>query len=153
MAQPEPWTGTSSFSIQAGMEDPTCFAESSEEIPKFQSCEAEIHLTIDDFHKCLGKTYDFQENYLASAAKRQKVEVKIKELSIEDQKKFAQAKEKEMESWFSTETVRKILRNKVPEGQLLRSRWVLSWKTLDEKEQAETGLSRKPKAPLKALLL
>jgi hypothetical protein len=36
-----------------------------------------------------GETYDFQENYLASAAKRQKVEVKIKELSVEDQKKFA----------------------------------------------------------------
>lgn len=148
LAQPEPWTGMSSFPIQVEAEDPICFAENSEETPKFQSCEAEIYLTTDDFHKCLGKTFDFQENYLASAAKRQKVEVKIKELNAEDQKKFAQAKEKEMESWLSTETVRKILRNKVPEGQLLRSRWVLSWKTLDEKEQAETGISRKPKARL-----
>ena len=86
---------------------------------KATCCEAEIFLTIDDFHKCLGKPYDFQETFLASAAKKQKVEVKVKELSSEEQKLFLKAKDKELESWLSTDTVRKILRNKVPEGQLL----------------------------------
>ena len=100
-------------------------------------------MTLDDFQKCLGKTYEYQESYLASAAKRQKVEVKVKDLSPEDQKLFAKAKDKELESWLSTDTVRKILRNQVPEGQLLRSRWVLSWKPLDEIEQKETGNVKK----------
>ena len=48
----------------------------------------------------------------------------------------------------SHHTVRKILRNQVPEGQLLRSQWVLSWKPLDEIEQKETGSVRKAKARL-----
>lgn len=39
--------------------------------------------------------------------------------------------------------IRRILRHKIPEGQLLRSRWVLTWKPLDEVEQAETGLEKK----------
>ena len=113
-----------------------------------KSIEAEILMTLDDFQKCLGKTYEYQESYLASAAKRQKVEVKVKDLSPEDQKLFAKAKDKELESWLSTDTVRKILRNQVPEGQLLRSRWVLSWKPLDEIEQKETGNVKKAKARL-----
>ena len=83
---------------------------------------AEIEMKRDDFNKYLGKTYDYQETYLASAAKRQKVEVKLKELSSEDLKLFKQAIEKEIESWLATDTVWRILRNQVPEGQLLRSR-------------------------------
>ena len=54
------------------------------------------------FKKCLGKTYDYQENYLASAAKKQKVEVEIKDLSPADQKLFSKAKDKELESWLAT---------------------------------------------------
>eukprot|EP00435_Cladocopium_sp_Y103_P039315 s274_g10.t1 len=89
-----------------------------------------------------------KETFLASAAKRQKVEVKIRDLSPEDVKLFDKAKDKELDSWLATDTVRKILRNQVPEGQLLRSRWVLTWKNLDEVEQKELGTSRKAKARL-----
>ena len=147
-AQPEPWTGTTKFQIQGPMNMEPCMHVVDGTKDTVSCCEAEILLTIDDFHKCLGKPYDFQEIFLASAAKKQKVEVKVKELSLEEQKMFLKAKDKELESWLSTDTVRKILRNKVPEGQLLRSRWVLSWKPLDEIEQKEVGTAKKAKARL-----
>eukprot|EP00435_Cladocopium_sp_Y103_P034598 s1525_g9.t1 len=103
---------------------------------------------MEDVQKCLGKTYGDQEIFLASAAKRQKVEVKVKDLSPEDRKLFQDAKNKEIDSWLATDTVRRILRSKIPENQLLRSRWVLTWKQLDEKDQQELGCSRKAKARL-----
>eukprot|EP00435_Cladocopium_sp_Y103_P025697 s606_g6.t1 len=148
LSQPEPWTGITKFTIDSNMISPVYQTSHEETRTEPQCIEAEIFVTLDEFQKCLGKTYDFQENYLATVAKRQKVEVKVRDLSPEDQKLFVKAKEKELDSWLATETVRKILRDKVPAGQLLRSRWILSWKPLDEIEQRETGSSRKAKARL-----
>eukprot|EP00435_Cladocopium_sp_Y103_P071338 s690_g37.t1 len=153
---PEPWIGTSQFVIGSPAMSSTeevnnTIHDDDQQIETstvHQVMFAEIEMGIDDFNKCLGKTYDYQEVYLASAAKRQKVEVKTKDLGPEEIKLFQQAKEKEVSSWLSTETVRRILRHKIPEGQLLRSRWVLTWKPLDAVEQAETGLQRKAKARL-----
>ena len=151
---PEPWTGQTQFALRKVADIPegdrSCLVNHtiSESQNTGQGFHAEIFLTLDDFQKCLGKTYVQQEIYLASAAKRQKIEVKMKDLSPEEISLFKKAKDKEVESWLSTDTVRRILRHKVPEGQLLRSRWVLTWKPLDEVEQAETGMSRKAKARL-----
>ena len=103
---------------------------------------------MEEVQKCLGKTYGEQEILLASAAKRQKAEVKEKDLSPEERKMFLEAMNKEIDSWLATDTIRKILRSQIPEGQLLRSRWVLTWKHLDEKDQQETGLTKKAKARL-----
>jgi len=152
LPQPEPWTGTTHFEILPGHNDHTTPEElhMSTHVEQ-QVFQAEILMTDEDIQKCVGKTYDQQEILLASAAKRQKVEVKIKDLSPEDARLFAKAKEKEIDSWIATDTVRKILRNQVPEGQLLRSRWILTWKSFDEIEQAETGTSRKAKARLMIL--
>ncbi|CAL1153804.1 unnamed protein product [Cladocopium goreaui] len=44
------------------------------------------------------------------------------------------AKAKEISSWLSTETVRRIARSQIPEEQILRSRWVLTWKPRDESD-------------------
>ena len=116
---PEPWTGQTQFTLRAETtlpeRDRSCpvnhtFSESQN---TGQGVHAEILLTLDDFQKCLGKTYVQQEIYLASAAKRQKIEVKMKDLSPEDISLFKKAKEKEVESWLSTDTVRRILRHKV----------------------------------------
>ena len=150
LPQPEPRTGKTTFVItaQPGNQQPQ--ANNSDTLPttEHQIFQAEIILSADDVQKCLGRTYDYQETFLASAAKRQKVEIKLRDLTPEDAKLFAKAKDKELESWLATDTVRKILRNQVPEGQLLRSRWVLTWKNLDQIEQQELGMSRKAKARL-----
>ena len=58
---------------------------------------------------------------------------------------FQGAKVKEVNSWLSTETVRKIARSQIPQDQILRSRWVLTWKPIEEDT---TGNKHKPKARL-----
>ena len=149
---PEPWTGTTIFHLKDPPQTPNHNSHPHDTYnithnpPNVN--QYEIILTMDEVQKCLGRTYEGQEAFLASAAKRQKVEVKLRDLSPEDLELFKKAKAKEIDSWLSTDTVRRILRNQVPEGQLLRSRWVLTWKSLDAVEQKETGLNRKPKARL-----
>ena len=51
----------------------------------------------------------------ASAAKRQRAEVKIKDLSTAERTEFDKAKGKEIYQWLATSTVRKILRSQIPE--------------------------------------
>ena len=60
---------------------------------------------------------------------------------------FQTAKNKEIQSWLSTETVRRIARNQIPEDQILRSRWVLTWKPVEPTTQ-EPNPSPKAKALL-----
>jgi transposase InsO family protein len=146
---PEPWTGMTKFpiNIQDNLTEHHLSYNTTTTTTNHMY-QADIILTMEDIQKCLGKTYATQEIYLASAAKRQKVEIKMKDLTPEDLKLFRQAQDKELDSWLATDTVRKILRSQIPEGQLLRTRWVLTWKNLDEQDQKESGMSRKAKARL-----
>ena len=151
LMMPEIWTGQTEFRLKPECRDKVESQEKiscmiTEETPTCLS--AEIILTCEDVQKCLGKTYSQQETFLASAAKRQKVEVKVKDLTKEEQDQFFKAKDKEIDQWISTDTVRRVLRNKIPENQLLRTRWVLTWKSLDPIEQKELGCTRKAKARL-----
>jgi hypothetical protein len=153
LPQPEPWIGKTIFNFKVPQDQihfSTTFHNPKQQPNTTENTVtyAEILLTLDDFQKCLGKTYEYQEAYLASQAKRQKIEVKTRDLNQSDKELFSKAKDKELESWLATDTVKRILRSRIPEGQLLRSRWVLTWKTLDEVEQKETGMSRKAKARL-----
>lgn len=107
LPQPEPLTGKTRFYMKNASQDHSSITNNpnpahSREQQLFQ---AEIILNTDDVQKCLGRTYDYQETFLASAAKRQKVEVKLRDLSPEDAKLFAKAKDKELESWLATDTV------------------------------------------------
>ena len=152
MIAPAPWTGKTIFNLTVPHQDTTqdCFHNQSD-LPTnlySQVTQCEIILSMEEIQQCLGKTFSEQEVFLASAAKRQKVEVKLGDLNSQELEMFRKAKEKEIDSWLSTDTVRKILRSRVPEGQLLRSRWVLTWKALDDVERAELGTSRKAKARL-----
>ena len=144
-SQPEIWTGSTWFRLR---KSPTKAAEVHHTQTIHHAFQLEVILTADDIHKCAQKTYTQQEAFLASAAKRQKSEVKMHELSPEDFDLFKKAKIKEVESWLSTDTVRKIARNSIPENQLLRTRWVLTWKQIDSIEQKELGMDKKAKARL-----
>ena len=73
-------------------------------------------------------------SFLVSAAKRQRSEVKLTQLSMEDRERFQQAKLKEVDSWISTETSVKVLRNQIPRENILRSRWILTWKEIDNSQ-------------------
>ena len=142
------WTGYTRFEIdEEKCPKPPTNSEYANSCAEWSAkgTELEIVLSAHEVTECSLKDYASQIAYLASAAKRQKVEVKEKDLSDEDLKLFQGAKMKEVNSWLSTETVRKIARNQIPQDQILRSRWVLTWKPIDDETSAYT---HKPKARL-----
>ena len=69
---------------------------------------------------------------IATTDKKQRTEVKLSMLTSEEQKAFAQAKESEVQNWLKTGTVSRILRTKLAPEQILRCRWILTWKPRDE---------------------
>ena len=76
--------------------------------------------------------------FLVSAAKKQKTEVKLTTLSPMERKLFADAKEKELQSWMDTQTICRILRHQIPEQNVLRCRWILTWKDAENNTHLST---------------
>ena len=142
------WTGQTIFEVHDDLPIPehTINLCQSECHPAF---EMTIELEEHEILSCTRMSHKEQVSFLASAAKRQKVEVKEKDLSDDDRRLFLKAKEKEIASWLSTETVRKIARNQLPQDQILRSRWVLTWKPIEQTHTGEIlNPTHKPKARL-----
>lgn len=143
------WTGQTKFKIknqyleQESIQETVYFADE----PSRTCYEVALTLEMDEVEQCLQKGYADQVSFLASAAKRQKVEVKERELSPAEQELFHQAKSKEIQSWLTTDTVRRIARNQIPADQVLRSRWVLTWKPIDPSSSADSN-AMKAKARL-----
>ena len=73
--------------------------------------------------------------FVVSAAKRQRAEVKLSQLTECEKAEFTQAKQTEIRNWLSTGTVSKILRDKIPHEQILKCRWILTWKPIDSSEE------------------
>ena len=142
------WTGVTMFEVTDSSPIADHIVNSCQrESPN--AFEMTIELEDHEVLACTRLTHREQVSYLASAAKRQKVEVKEKDLNEEDRQLFLKAKEKEISSWLSTETVRKIARNQIPQDQILRSRWVLTWKPLEQTHDGNLlNPTHKPKARL-----
>lgn len=88
-------------------------------------------------------------SFVATAAKRQRSEVKLCQLSEQERKLFHDAKVKEIDSWLSTDTVTRTLRHQIPQENLLRCRWILTWQPTDPSEITKAGKPRHvPKARL-----
>ena len=62
---------------------------------------------------------------LATSAKKQRTEVKRTTLTSEERHEFELAKDSEVQNWIRTGTISSILRNQIPEEQVLRCRWIL----------------------------
>ena len=148
---PTLWTGKTIFTIlkQHINECPTqeqyialCHEQTS------KGYEMEILLSVDEIQHCTEQTYGDQIAFLASSAKKQRSEVREKDLSPSDKLLFQNAKSKEISSWLSTETVRRIARSQIPAEQILRSRWVLTWKPLEPNPTDPSAATHKPKARL-----
>ena len=147
------WTGKTVFQVDPlkGKDLQTRAPTPPIEDSKPTGVECEIMLTTAEINRCRKVNQKQQIALIASAAKRQKIEVRMRDLSASERKEFEQAKEKELNQWISTETIRRILRSQVPEHQILRTRWILTWKPLDEQTVQETGKQRKAKARLVVL--
>ena len=89
----------------------------------------------------------FAEQILvASTARKQKVEVKYRDLSVADQELFDTAKSKEIKAWIDHGTVQKVARGSLRSDQIMRCRWILTWKAPEV-----GGVGRRAKARLVVL--
>lgn len=116
-----------------------------------QKWEFEILLSEHDIQNWRHEDEPHECAFLVSAAKKQRSEVKLSTLSSEERQLFEKAKGQEIDSWISTGTIAKILRHQIPLENIMRCRWILTWKNLDEEESKATGSHRKPKARLVVL--
>ena len=68
---------------------------------------------------------------LATNAKKQRTEVKLSELTTQERAEFEKAKAAEVNNWIQTGTITKFLKDQTPADQILRCRWILTWKPVD----------------------
>lgn len=146
-SQHQEWTGVTSFSLIPNAHERSPEPEDILVMESSQGLSMEVFLTSRDIHRIQDKPEQFV-NVAAAAAKRQRVEVKQKDLTPEEITEFQRAKEKEISQWLATETVARIASHKIPYQNVLRCRWVLTWKELDPVEAAAEGKPRKAKARL-----
>ncbi|CAK9068255.1 unnamed protein product [Durusdinium trenchii] len=75
--------------------------------------------------------FDSPDAYILAAVneRKKKSEVRLKELSQDDQKLFAVAKHKELKAWLHHRTIRKVAQGKIPEHAIMRCRWLFVWKS------------------------
>lgn len=144
----EEWIGITVFDLLPEEEIPE--VEEIHHVEPNQYWECALTLTHQELIQTMDPSCDVAV-LLASAAKRQKAEVKLKDLTPEQVQEFERAKVKEINQWLDTGTVRAILRNRIPESNILRSRWILTWKEVDDLEAAQLGSDRKAKARLVVL--
>ena len=113
----------------------------------------EVDIASQDIDRWRCEEEPHQMAFLVSAAKRQRSEVKMHQLNPEEKRLFQQAKDKEIQSWLTTETVCRILRHQIPAENVMRCRWILTWKPTDETEnnKTKTGPQHVPKARLVVL--
>eukprot|EP00435_Cladocopium_sp_Y103_P048969 s935_g14.t1 len=130
------------------VESHDCFALSTDECWKL-----EIDVTQKDIDNWKREEVPSHMAFVATAAKRQRSEVKLSQLSANERQLFQQAKCKEIDSWLSTDTVMRVLRHQIPESNVLRCRWILTWKPVDPSDLQNNPNQAKhtPKARLVVL--
>ena len=79
---------------------------------------------------------------VAAVSKRTRAEVKVRDLSEHDKKLFDAAKSREIQCWIQTSAVRAMLRTRLNPEQILKSRWVLTWKSPEEGQEQRRAKAR-----------
>ena len=79
--------------------------------------------------------------------------MKLSTLDQGEKAEFQRAKEQEIQNWLKTGTISKILRHQVPQDQILRCRWILTWKSIDDEEKEKLKLTKNVKAKARLVIL
>ena len=116
-----------------------------------QAWSFSVDIGLQDINCWRQEEQPYQMAFLVSAAKRQRSEVKLHQLTQADRELFRIAKDKEIQSWLSTETVCRVLRHQIPQENIMRCRWILTWKPVDSEESKERNPKLVPKARLVVL--
>ena len=69
--------------------------------------------------------------FLASEGRKKRVEVKLRDVTLQNLRRFAHAKHKEVNAWLSHNTVRKIAKGRIPSSSIMRCRWIYTWKAAE----------------------
>eukprot|EP00435_Cladocopium_sp_Y103_P029044 s3886_g7.t1 len=104
-------------------------AMQSESVHSAWRCEFDVQLPTSLSQEQLNENESWA--LLATTAKKQRTEVKLTELTAKERAEFEKAKTAEVANWIHTGTINKILRNQIPSDQILRCRWILTWKPID----------------------
>ena len=134
--------------------DDELFVEETAECYHLQEDQAwsfSVDIGLQDINCWRQEEQPSQMAFLVSAAKRQRSEVKLHQMTPADRELFRLAKEKEIQSWLSTETVCRVLRHQIPQENIMRCRWILTWKPVDSEESKEKNPKMVPKARLVVL--
>lgn len=86
---------------------------------------------------------------VASASKRARAEVHVKDLTSQEKALFDIAKDAELTCWIQTSALQPVLRRHLNPNQILKSKWVLTWKPVEDDQGNLDG--RKAKARLVVL--
>ena len=146
----QPWTGVTIFQLLHETTDTMDEPMDILHLEEAQGFALEIFFTQEDLDHVMEEPTSLPV-FVAAAAKRQRAEIKVKDLTPDELKQFQAAKNKELDQWLDTQTVRKIIRSKIPDQNILRCRWVLTWKELDAIDAAKEGATRRAKARLVVL--
>eukprot|EP00435_Cladocopium_sp_Y103_P057366 s1032_g19.t1 len=133
------WTGVTIFHVLHETSDTMDEPMDILHLEEAQGFALEVFFTQEDLDHVMEEPTSLPV-FVAAAAKRQRAEIKVKDLTPDELKQFQVAKNKELDQWLDTQTVRKILRSKIPDQNILRCRWVLTWKELDAIDAAKEGL-------------
>ena len=87
---------------------------------------------------------------LASEGRKKRVEVRLRDLTVKEQQRFAAAKHKEVGARLSHRTVLRVAKGRIPEKNIMRCRWIYTWKSAEPESEA-TADGRKAKARLVVL--
>ena len=111
-----------------------------------QAWEILLHETEVPCHSLPSAEQALQYVLLASTERKKRVEVRLKDLNHEEAELFHKAKAKEIGAWLDHKTVRRVTGGTLDDSQLLRCRWILTWKPPDKE-----GMPRRAKARLVVL--
>ncbi|CAE7260810.1 GIP, partial [Symbiodinium necroappetens] len=71
-----------------------------------------------------------------------KAKVNVKDLTPHELQLFEKAKEKEIQCWIQTSAIKAVLRRRLNPEQILRSRWILTWKSPEPGEDQRRAKAR-----------
>ena len=123
-------------------EDDLPYVEQPLECQEDQAFCLEIPVKAKDIKRWSQEANPEHMVQLAAVSKRARAEVHVKDLTRAEQQLFDEAKAKEIQCWIQTSAIKKILRHRLNPEQILKSRWILTWKNPEPGETKRRAKAR-----------
>ena len=123
-------------------EDNLPYVENPLECAEHQAFVLEVSVKPKDLKRWAQEAAPEQLATLAAVSKRARAEVSVKDLTPQELKLFEVAKAKELQCWIQTSAIKSVLRRRLNPEQILRSRWILTWKTPEPGESQPRAKAR-----------